>query len=166
MAYVNEEISEADYIKYSYLPEMRYSATRSKTNSDYWIINREKGMWLKEYVEGYGRDDSDGIWCLYYNGYLVFIKTEETHRDFNQKETKLYICIKFIRMYSPLKRRFRPQNPPQPQLPEELEDKKEEILKEFKKALELSFGHPRDGFRYQDKGVICKIDLECNGKII
>ena len=147
MAYVYEKISNEDYVKNSYLREMR-----TYYGGGWWIIDRKKEMWLKNCVEKWhDRDDCDTAWGFYYKGYLVFIKTEEIKGR--------YEYIRFLKMYCPFKKYYHPELP---QLPQELEDKKEEILKEFKKAYEGFLScHP-----FYKSLKIHKISLEYNGKMI
>ena len=50
------------------------------------------------------------------------------------------------------------------EIPKEIENQKEQILKDLKEAFEASYGDPYYGPRY--KGDTFKIDLEYNGELI
>ncbi|MDR0468277.1 MAG: hypothetical protein LBG67_05440 [Campylobacteraceae bacterium] len=162
MAYVIEEISEEDYEKYNLDEEMIFSS------ASYWAIDRKREIWLREHHENTDGDfPGEGEilsieWGFYYNGYLIFIEIEPIETKFNHEKKELYKHIRFIKMYCriPNGKLFKCE------LPKELEDKKEEILKEFKKALEESCGDPYFGLRRKEKGETCRADLEYNGKII
>ena len=161
MAYVIEEISDDDYRKYN-LDEVEKNGDPSYHY--YWAIDRERGIWLREYYKifSHGKELST-VWGFYYKGYLIFIEIEGIAFGQHVEKKIWYLHKRFIRMFCPFTKLLQPELP---QLPEELEDKKEEILKEFKKALEESCGDPFFGRDKKDRGETCKIDIEYNGEMI
>ena len=158
MAYVNEEISKADYEKYN-LDGIEKNGDPS--DYYYWAIDRERGIWLREYYIVFNADNRGEemytVWGFCYKDYLMFMKTKTVEWKHHYKKKEKYVHKRLLGMFCPFTKLLQPELP---QLPEELEDKKEEILKEFKKALEYSRRHLRDGCE------ICKIDLEYNGEIM
>ena len=52
------------------------------------------------------------------------------------------------------------------EIPRDIKNQKEQILKDLKEAFEESLGNPFLAFHYKDKYETCKIDLEYNGEII
>ncbi|MDR0468145.1 MAG: hypothetical protein LBG67_04770 [Campylobacteraceae bacterium] len=149
MAYVNEEISKEDYEKYN-LAEIKertgyYGGSR-------WAIDRER--WLRYHIRLIDTEDSwEEIWIkwhLYYKGYLVSVKTKDIEKKFNREKKELYIYKKILEL----------------EIPKEIEDQKEQILKDLKEAFEESCGDPYLVSYMKDKGNTCKIDLEYNGEII
>ena len=162
MAYVIEEISDEDYEKYN-LDEIKEKT--GYYGDDYWAIDRKRGIWLRQHHGLFDREN-DGeeiwtIWNIYVKGYLISIKTETIEIKFNHEKKELYKHLRVLEIYCPLIPKFL-----KPETPKELEDKKEEILKEFKKAYEESCGDPYFGLRRKEKDETCRADLEYNGKII
>ncbi|MDR0467356.1 MAG: hypothetical protein LBG67_00720 [Campylobacteraceae bacterium] len=153
MAYVNEKISKEDYEKYS-LAELDKSKWGSPDN--YWAIDRERERWFRLFRNTHDRDGDFGNkgaildikWTLYYEGYIVFFRT-------SNKKSNVYIEVK-----EPYKQ-FKLFDV---EIPKEIENQKEQILKEIKKALEESFVSPR--ISNIEDGETCKIDLEYNGEMI
>lgn len=68
---------------------------------------------------------------------------------YDKEKGELYLCIKILEL----------------EIPKEIKDQKEQILKDIKEAFEEAFGNPYSGL-HKEPNQICKIDLEYEGEII
>ncbi|MDR0468233.1 MAG: hypothetical protein LBG67_05220, partial [Campylobacteraceae bacterium] len=98
MAYVNEMMPNEDIEKYSVKEKMKFFY------GGHWAIDRDRGMWLMVDYKSTEGDYGEGKvlstnWYFYYKDYLIFIKTKEIERKYNEEKKELYIHIRALRMY-------------------------------------------------------------------
>ncbi|MDR0467384.1 MAG: hypothetical protein LBG67_00870 [Campylobacteraceae bacterium] len=150
MAYVNEKISDEDYEKYN-LAEID-KRLRISNPSSAWTIDREREIWLRLYRQTTDRDNFGEeiytIWDFYRKGYLISVKTEGIKWVHDKERNEVYQYLKILSL----------------EIPKEIENEKEQILKELKKAFEESGGNPYS--RIRGSNATHKIDLEYNGELI
>ena len=141
MPYINEEISEQDYEKYNL----------EDGTSEEWAIDRERGIWFRELHELVDREEDLGAeinteWQFYWKGALIELTTKFLNKKFTEDIAEYYAYIKILDI----------------NIPKELEQYKEEMLKELKEAFEAL----NADVGIDDEIKACRVDLEYEGKLI
>ena len=104
MAFINEEISKADWEKYNIDQiNMRWKGA-GRPQRD-WAIDREREIWLREFDRTIDRDDNgawDGrtVWDFYWKGMLMSIKTQRSNFTFLENGG-LSMHYKLLELYIP-----------------------------------------------------------------
>jgi len=82
MAFVNEYIPSEDYKKHNFdALNKRPKETSDTTPADFWTIDREADIWLREFYTENDHTAADGgftglaFWDFYWNGSLMLAKT-------------------------------------------------------------------------------------------
>ncbi|MDR0467466.1 MAG: hypothetical protein LBG67_01285 [Campylobacteraceae bacterium] len=98
------------------------------------------------------------IWDFYIKGHLISVETKEIKWNRNKEKKELYIYKKILKL----------------EIPKEIENEKEQILKDLKEAFGEAFGDPFYALNYnKDKNnnnnkffETCIAYLEYNGELI
>jgi hypothetical protein len=149
MGYVNEKISQEDWVKYDFEAINKLRGIRGGVDRD-WAIDRERESWVRVYLRSTDMDDGTEIrtyWDFYWKGSLVFVETIALKRSLS-KEGDNYGYLKVLRL----------------DIPDNALPNKSEILQEFKAALEAHFIDL--GIYARDRIKSCKVDLEYEGEVI
>ena len=76
MAFVNEEIPEADVEKYGLEKIDNELLSIGKTYSRSWTIDRARDIYLREVAVGRDEESSISTWTFYWKGELIWFKRE------------------------------------------------------------------------------------------
>lgn len=81
MAFVNEYIPETDLEQYDFASlNRRPKGTSGSSPSDYWTINREENIWLREFFTEMDHTAAQGgytgisVWDFYWKGILMSVR--------------------------------------------------------------------------------------------
>jgi hypothetical protein len=116
-----------------------------------WTIDRQRDIWLREYYVFTDKEEDLGKelwtdWGFYWKGSFVVVTTE----CINRTRSDDGVCYGYVKILELI-------------IPKDVEQYKQEILKDFKEALEAS--HLGLGI-YATKTKLTKADLEYDGKLI
>jgi hypothetical protein len=169
MAYIDESISDEDYIKY----DLRNINRRWLPRTNYirsWVIDRERNIWLKQCYKVQDKENSwaelSQFWDFCWKGTLILIETKAIIRGrSNDNGVGLY-RFKILNIVTTGQVRWhkeidKEQNKIMIDFPQELLPHKDEILKDFREALEVDYE-----FVCKLLGKKCKVDFEYEGELI
>jgi hypothetical protein len=152
MPYVNEKMSKEDFEKYtseSFLEKFGSISPRFD-----WTIDRQRDIWLREYDTLADREEDFGKelwtdWGFYWRGGFVVLRTKFLQKEFSKLSGEFYGYVKILKL----------------KIPKDVEQYKQEMLKDFKEALEAShFG--LGIYDDDDETKSVRADLEYDGKLI
>ena len=82
MTFINEYIPEEDFKKYKFEALNKRSRKSGSTPASYWVIDRERGIWLRKFYTEYDRTAPDekysgvSVWDFYWKGTLITLELE------------------------------------------------------------------------------------------
>jgi hypothetical protein len=135
------------------------------------VIDRERNIWLKQCYKVQDRENSwaelSQFWDFCWKGTLILIETKDMQKE-SQKEGELYMYFKILNIVTTGQIRWhketdKEQNKIMIDFPQELLPYKDEILKDFREALEADYGYI---FRNHFGTKYCKVDFEYEGELI
>jgi hypothetical protein len=169
MAFVNEEISQEDYDKYNI--EKFNNKNGWRGGSRHWTIDRDRDIWFRKFrkfadIENDGAE-IDTTWDFYWKRTLITIVTKALKRGYLEEAKEYYAHIKILDIYTTREENYHnnediEHNKILVDFPEELEEHKQEILKDLKEVFEASNGG--NGIYSNANGY--KIDLEYEGELV